>query len=283
MRNEGKDKSLNWQDITPKELEPAVIAIREAFDSASWRCCQSATRLCFAGLHPTSRNQQPTLPARDLDSYKKYLVAAIGDRAREVIAKSNQTPSTTFKAYLDLYRMGVIAVIRELFEEALQIGIAQESILGLQPVEWATSHLRILIDGEKSSVQLWIKRVCDMQDYANVPQGEEELDAVAFWKTWRAPRLIRMDPAGNARYDAGTVWEREDESTSQRLLESHCKMFVFLCHSYLDKIAGMAEVQLAKRPIRSAPLPPKTHLRLTQVRLRVPTTNPPRASTIVPN
>jgi hypothetical protein len=253
VRNEGKDKSLNWQDITPKVLEPAVIAIREAFDNASWRCCESARRLCFAGLHPTSGNQQATAPADDLDSYKKYLVSAIGDRAREVIEKSNQKPSTTFKAYLDLYRIGVIAVIRELFEQALQIAIAQESILKLHPIEWATSHLRILIDGEKSSVQLWIKRVCDIQDYANVPPGEEELDEAMFWKTWRAPRLIRMDPAGNARYDVGTVWEREDESTSQRLLESHCNMFVLLCHSDLDKIAGMAEVELAKRPIISVP------------------------------
>jgi hypothetical protein len=257
VRDEGKDKSLYWQDITPKELEPAVIAIRKAFNDASWRCGESARRLCFADLHPTSGNQQPTNPANYLDSYKKYLVAAIGDRAREVIARSNQTPSTTFKAYLDLYRIGLIAVIRELFEEALQIGIAQESILKLHPVEWATSHLRILIDGEKSSVQLWIKRVCDMQDHSNVPQGEEELDEVIF--SWRAPRLIRMDPAGNARYDAGTVWEREDESTSQRLLEAQGKMFVLSCHSDLERIADMAHVQLAKRPIRSGtPSPEKS-------------------------
>jgi hypothetical protein len=251
VRDEGKDKPLNWQDITPKELQPAVTAIRKAFNDASWRCGESAKRLCFASLHPTPGNQQPTNAATDLDPYKKYLVAAIGDQAREVIARSNQTPPAIFKGYLDLYQIGLIATIRSLFEEALQIGIAQVSILKLHPVEWATSHLRILIDGKKASVQLWIKRVCDIQDYSNVPRGEEELDEVMFWKTWRAPRLIRMDPAGNARYDAGTAWEREDESTSQRLLESHAKMFVLSCHSDLDKVAGAAQVQLAKRPIRS--------------------------------
>jgi len=68
-----------------------------------------------------------------------------------------------------------------------------------------------------------------------------------------------MDPAGNARYDAGAVWEREDESTSQRLLESHSKMFLLSCNSDLDKIAGMAQVQLAKRPIGAvSPSPEKS-------------------------
>jgi hypothetical protein len=251
VRDEGKDKLPNWQDITPKQLQPAVTAIRKAFDDATWSCGESARRLCFAGLHPTPGNQQSTNPATDLDPYKKYLVAAIGDRAREVIARSNQTAPAIFKAYMDLYRIGVIAVIRSLFEEALQIGIAQVLILKLHPVEWATSHLRILIDEEKSSVQLWIKRVCDIQDHSNFPQGNEELGEMMFWKAWRAPRLIRMSPVGNTRYEAGTVWEREDESTSQRLLESHGKMFVFSCHSDLEKIAGAAQVELAKRPIRS--------------------------------
>jgi len=202
-------------------------------------------------------NQQPTNPATDLDPYRKYLVAAIGDRAREVIAGSNQTPPAVFKAYLDLYRIGLIAVIRSLFEEALQIGIAQWLILKLHPVEWATSHLRILIDEEKSSVQLWIKRVCDIQDYSNLPEGDEELDEVMFWKTWRAPRLIRMNPVGSTRYDEETVWKREDESTSKRLLETHCKMFVLSCHSDLEKVAGMAEVQLAKRPIGPVAIAPE--------------------------
>jgi len=260
-----KDKSFNWQDITPKELQPSVTAIRSAFDDASWRCGESTRRLCFAGLHPTPGNQQPTIPATDLGPYKKYLVAAIGNRAREVIGRSNQAPPAIFRAYLDLYRIGLIAVIRSLFEEALQIGIAQRSILKLRPIEWATSHLRILIDGEKSSVQLWIKRICDIQDYSNLPQGDEELDEVMFWKTWRAPRLIRMDPAGNARYDAGAVWEREDESTSQRLLESHSKMFLLSCNSDLDKIAGMAQVHLLKGRSEPSPLLLKNRLRLTQL------------------
>jgi len=66
VRDEGKDKPLNWKDITPKELQPAVTAIRKAFDDASWRCGESARRLCFAGLHPTPGNQQPTNPATDL-------------------------------------------------------------------------------------------------------------------------------------------------------------------------------------------------------------------------
>lgn len=33
--DKGKDKSFNYQDITPKELQPAVTAIRKAFDNAS--------------------------------------------------------------------------------------------------------------------------------------------------------------------------------------------------------------------------------------------------------
>jgi hypothetical protein len=257
VRDEERDKSIKWQDITPKELQPAVTAIRKTFDDVSWGCRESARRLCFAGLHPTHGNQQPTNLTTDLEAYKKYLVAVIGDRARGMIAASNQTPPAIFKAYLDLYRTGLIALIRSLFEEALQIGIAQVSMLKLHPVEWAACHLRILIDEQKSSVQLWIKRVCDIQDYSNLPQGDEELDEAMFWNTWRAPRLIRMNPVGNTRYDAGTVWEREDESKSRRLLESHCNMFALSCHSDLEKVAGMAQVRLAKRPIAQVTTSPE--------------------------
>src|SRR5258707_12000039 len=96
LRDEGKDKPLNWKDITPEELRPAVTAIRKAFDDASWRCRESARKLCFAGLHPVSQNQLATNPTFDVGPYKKYLIGAIGDRAREAIEKPIRTPPAIF-------------------------------------------------------------------------------------------------------------------------------------------------------------------------------------------
>ena len=55
---------------------------------------------------------------------------------------------------MDQHKLTIIALIRSLFEEALEIGIAQMSMLKLHPVRWATSHLQLLIDGEKRSVEL---------------------------------------------------------------------------------------------------------------------------------
>ena len=67
MHDEHKEELLNWQDITPEELRPAVTAIGKAFEDASWRCRESARKLCFAGLHPMPGNQQATNLAIDLD------------------------------------------------------------------------------------------------------------------------------------------------------------------------------------------------------------------------
>ncbi|HXP62243.1 MAG TPA: hypothetical protein VN829_17230, partial [Dongiaceae bacterium] len=39
-----------------------------------------------------------------------------------------------------------------------------------------------------------------------------------FWKSWRAPKLIYMQPSGNLPYDPSTAWNREGDEMTEKLL-----------------------------------------------------------------
>ena len=56
------------------------------------------------------------------------------------------TESAVFAAYSNAYRYGLVAEVRRLFNDVLQIALANSDILEDHPVEWAKEHFNILID-----------------------------------------------------------------------------------------------------------------------------------------
>jgi hypothetical protein len=66
-----------WEAITPNELRPAVVAIRQEFDHKCWQCEQSTGKLCFAALHPKPTAGTTTSELESLDPYRRLLVAFV--------------------------------------------------------------------------------------------------------------------------------------------------------------------------------------------------------------
>lgn len=237
--------SRRWESITPEELQPAARAIHDAFGHAGWRYEQSTKKLCYAALHPAPEHADP-VGLEDLDPYRNVLVALFGPRMQTWSSETDQTPSFIFRSYLDAYESALTLLIRAVFQDFLEIALAQAGILSAHPVEWAKRHLQILISSEKGSVIRWIREVCDKQDLSKVAETEEDLDAQLFWVSWRAPRFIHMKPAGNMPYDAATAWTREDQDTSERFLEGRAERFITFLKIHLDKVTGTAHIRYAK-------------------------------------
>src|SRR5207248_5886516 len=137
--------------------------------------------------------------------------------------------------------------VERVFDEVLSIGHANPRALKTHPVEWAKTHLKIMTSKNLPLVGRWIKTVCDRQDSAKPVETNQDFMALVFWNDWRAPRLIYMQPSGNALYDPGNAWTREGEVRTQELLKSFSPTFGQSLEIRLDKITGAAHVESAKR------------------------------------
>ena len=262
-----------WEKITPERLIPAVKHIRESSKTAAWKCSELTEKLCYAALHPTTNDRNA------LEHYSAAFVTyaqVIGLRACkdfDLLLRA-ATPPSIFKAFLDVYRTGLEVDTRTQFDQLLRIGIANTDTLKMHPVEWAKSHLQLLISRQTPLVQQWIKSVCDKRDYLKV-ESTNDFEEIVFWKAWRAPKLIHMQPSGNAPYDDESAWTREDGPQTQHLLAALSGIFVQFLGFELDKYAGTAHVKFAEskecmqasqsetersyqplRPISRAPRPP---------------------------
>ena len=237
-------KVEDWEAITPAALTAPVEHIRKMFDEGVWKCSQITEKLCFAELHPNDKQV-------DLDPYESAFAdyrKIIGPVAAQQFDREHHvgTPAAIFHAFLRVMAAGIHSEVRRVFHDLLQIGVAHSARLNEHPVEWAKAHLELLIKGNRHVVKLWIKSVCDKQDYAKAGRTEQEYEDFIFWKDWRAPKLIYMQPSGNLRYELSTAWNREDEAMTEKLLESlSSRCIQFLCFD-LDKLAGQAHVDLAK-------------------------------------
>jgi pyrimidine deaminase RibD-like protein len=244
MSTPAPNKVEDWKAITPAALTAPVEHIRKMFDEAVRKCSGLTEKLCFAELHPNDKQV-------DLDSYQSAFAVyrkVIGTVAAQQFDKVHHlgTPPAIFHAFLRAMAAGINFEVRRLFHELLQIGMAHSVILDEHPIEWAKTHLELLIEDNKHVVKLWIKSVCDNQDFAKAVRTEKEIEDFIFWRDWRAPKLIYMQPSGNLRYEHSTAWNREDEAMTEKLLESLSSRFIqFLCFD-LDDLVGQAHVDLAK-------------------------------------
>jgi hypothetical protein len=238
------EKVEDWKAITPATLVAPVEHIRKMFHAAVWKCSQVTEKLCFADLHPDDKQL-------DLDPYQSAFAqyrTIIGTQAAQQFDRDYRagTPPAIFHAYFQAFAAGVRTEVHRLFNEALQIGLAHSATLKKHPADWARTHLRILIDDNKHMVTIWIRSVCDTQDYSKPKTTDEEWDDFIFWKDWRAPKLIYMRPSGNLTYEASAAWDREDEALTKKLLEGLSNRVVQSLSFYLDRLAGDAHVEIAK-------------------------------------
>lgn len=232
-------QSRKWQAITPEELHPAVEAIRHKVEHYGfWQSTQSTMKLGFAALH--SRMTGSDL-AR-LAPYKRFLGTLLGRQIENLLFGPDQPAPVIFKAYLEVLEACMKSVVRGGFQEMLEIAKARSDVLGMHPVEWTKRQLDILISAEKSGIRLWIKQVCDPQDYSN----GASLDNSIFWGNWRAPRFIHMKPAGNTLYDESSAWVREDLIRSEELLEARAELTTEFLSIDLDELARGAHIEFVK-------------------------------------
>jgi pyrimidine deaminase RibD-like protein len=237
-------KAENWKAITPQTIVAPVQHMRKMFDTGVWKCSQLTEKLCFAALHPTDTQV-------DLEPYRLAFTTfrrLIGPLAAHQFDRDYQagTPSAVFHAFLQAFAAGVRTSTQRIFDDFLQIGIAHSAKLKQHPVEWSRTNLDLLLSSNNHKLKLWIKSVCDRQDYSRSAMTQQETEDFFLWKDWRAPKLIHMQPSGNLPSDSSTAWDREDEGMTQKLLEGHSSRFFQFLGFDLEEIAGDAHVAIAK-------------------------------------
>ena len=238
----------DWEKITPEEVRPPVKHIRDSFNTAVWKCSEVTKAWGYAALHPEWPGPSSFAPAFLM--YK----AIVGPRALRQFEELCRihTPPALFKAYFDLFFRGIEVQIPHEFDQLLRIGTANFDALRTHPVDWAQSHMCFLIKGNAYRVKIWIKEVCDQQSRLIKVETNEEIEESIHWKTWRAPKLVHMQPSGNTPYDVAVAWTREDEPRTLELLEALTGRFVQFLGFGLDKIVGDAHVRLAASKEHSA-------------------------------
>jgi hypothetical protein len=253
-------KLQDWESNTPDSLIPAIKHVRDSFYASVGKCSRLTENLCYAALHPD---------AKDLDGLAPYMDALmafrtiVGPQADADFTRRLRvgTPPSIFKAFFEAQLAGIRVEIRNNFDQVLRIGVANSRLLSTDPVAWATMHLELLIQGVSHRPDIWVKSVCDKK--ALLPPGTEvSLEDEIFWKSWRAPKLIHMEPSGNTRYDAATAWDREDRARTESLLSALYRNFVLFLEIELEKVAGPAHVEFAQKALprvsEQYPTQPKT-------------------------
>jgi predicted DNA-binding protein (UPF0251 family) len=238
-------ETTDWKKITPSALVPAIEHIRDTFDESAWKFSDVTKELCYAALHP--RDVTPLALAPYCEAFRTYRMILHPKAVREFDRLVNLgTLPAIFKAYLDAFRSGLETEVLRLFRETLQIGLGNPEAIKMSPVEWAKTHVRILIRKKAAMVERWTKETCDGQNGAKRLETENDFEELVFWRKWRAPRVIYMQPSGNAAYNAADTWRREDELVTQQLLKAFSDRFILFLEIELDKCAGDAHVVLAK-------------------------------------
>ena len=241
------DDPKDWNAITPEQIRPALNHIRESFGRSDWKYSTITKKLCYAQLHPKEVDPASVGPYKiPFETYRTIIGQKAAYQFDELLRIG--TPPAIFRAYLDAYQEGLQIEIQNHFQQILQIGLSNAPLLSARPVEWTKAHLKLLILNDANRVQMWIREVCDKQDYSQVdPEDLGKLKESKFWREWRAPKLIHLHPAGNGSYDSALAWEREDEQRTQHLLNNRSRRFLQFLEIHLDGVAGDAHVALAQK------------------------------------
>ncbi len=247
------EMSREWAAITPDELKPAVEAVRYEFEyHACKRPEQSTMKLCHAALHTPVATGVAKSDAGDLSPYRKFLIALLGRDIERLLLGAGHPAPVIFKMYLDVLEAALKVIVRKAFQEIFEVAEARPDLLHTHSVEWTKRQVEILISEVKPGIRFWIKGACD-----NPSTSLEELnnDSI-FWGSWRAPRLIHMQPAGNTPYEEATAWAREELVRSEEILEGRAERVTQFLRIELDEIVRSAHIDYIKRA-RSTPVVPR--------------------------
>jgi hypothetical protein len=203
----------DWKSLTPGSLIDAVNHLRGRFEEEEFKFDFVTQQKCYKELHP---------------------VAAMEAAPR------------VFKHYMDVFEEGLKQAIKRGFDDLFEIGLANASLISQGPIEWAKSHLGLLITGKEYKIKIWIKNVCDQQEMSK-GTTPEDMEEFVHWRTWRAPKLIIMRPSGNVPYDPDNTWLRATEEETEKFLDGLSKRFMQGLGLHLDRIAGDAQIKLAKQ------------------------------------
>ncbi len=231
----------------PNDLLPAVTHIHKLFDDFKWSCSNVTKRLCFAALHP----QTSTLV--DLAPYEEALPTLFqeaGKSAQETFLSTiaRRTPPATFHAYQVLYERAVLGKLAGLFATLFETARNRPDELVGSPDKWATIEVRKAVKRNCQNIH-WVKKVCDEPIY--VSPGDVSRDDAFHWRSWRAPKLVHMEPSGNTLYDPASAWHREDEVTTSSILESLQQRFDLEIRGKLEELAGQAAARWAISALES--------------------------------
>ena len=236
------DDTKPWEKNLPADLLPATKALRKSFDDAHWSFGLTTQRICYSQLHQDAVHEELSEYVRHLQHLKIVVGPAATQHFRETFAMG--TPPAIFKAFYDLYIVGVSLQSLAIFKELIEIGRVNEARLNAPHLEWAHSMTMELVKYHAYRIEMWVKDVCDKHVY----DPNEDSDEMIYWRKWQAPMLIVMKPSRYMPYDPATVWERNDIETSQRWLESFAENYVIHLQIPIDRFAGQFAVELAKQP-----------------------------------
>jgi hypothetical protein len=249
-----------WKKITPEHLHAAIEHLRKEFQISHYGWSDVTQNSCLCSLHPDLVNQ-------GLVSQKQAEVqqglTAVGPQGKERFQKliKQGTAPSVFRAHFDLYYDILVILLRRAFGELLKIALANWDALDLHPADWAKRQSSLMVKNLLVSAEYWIKHACDVQQLPAPDRIREEFEETVFWRKWQAPKLIYMQPAGNAPYDPKTVWSREDQARTKELLTARSKRFVEFLDLSLEKMAGASHVKVAQDTQyseRTPSEPPKT-------------------------
>ena len=234
----------DWvKDNIPAELRPAVERVEFLFADAEYRFSLMTQGLCYASLHGVVGETDR------LKHEKKHFLSLLrkADSVAEKQFEDRIRPDThpaIINAFFEAQCSLLLMETRRLFDELLQIGYANTALLKVHPVEWAKRLADQNIDTTESSFEHWLIYACDGGN--SYITGDDPVRRIEL-NTWRAPKLIDMNPAGNAPYDSETAWDREDDEKTQLLLFKWGQSGVERLQWELFDIAGDAAVSLAKQ------------------------------------
>ncbi len=243
---------MNWEEVTPQLLRPAIKHLQGVFEESDWKCSWITQHLCFADLHPGIITDEELIPYRSAFVELRRIVGPALSKQFDLIVSAG-TPSATFHGYAEMYRYGLNTVVRDMFLEVLQMAISNAGQIGNDVVEWAKHHVENRIRNGPHRFNTWTKNVCDVPPTpTQTPLSAKEMDEIIWWHKWRAPRFIIMRPSGNISYNETTAWTREDEQRTSYALEGLSKRFVDFLEIELGRLAGRAHLQNAKRGLNLA-------------------------------